>query len=87
MNVRCPFDCLYIVFVAVRNAGIDTISGVVEKLNSDLTSTIEAFKPINASCIQKLDSAISSCSSCVKSKCEARYGVYGRANLRPPNKS
>lgn len=47
--------------------------GVVEKLNTDLTNAIEAFKPINASCISKLDGAISTCTNCVKTKCEARY--------------
>ena len=46
---------------------------VVKTANQELTAAVNAFIPINSTCVGLMENAINSCKSCVKAKCEARY--------------
>lgn len=45
---------------------------VIKQANQELTAAVDAFRPINATCVGQMDNAIATCKSCVRSKCEAR---------------
>ena len=61
--------------IGVRNAGLQTLSDEIQLANAKLEEAVEAFKPVNASCMTKFDSAVASCRTCVENKCKARLVI------------
>jgi len=39
---------------------------------NELNAALQVFRPINASCVARLDQETKACVSCVETKCEAR---------------
>lgn len=59
--------------VALRNAGLPTLSADVQKADKALEEAIEAFRPVNVTCMKQYDQAVTACTTCVEQKCTARY--------------